>query len=71
MARRSGILTLLNQDILWGHQLQRDFSHARKLNTWSALVEQSQEALRVLQVSASKQLTQLPLKSVRSILLIL
>lgn len=67
---RSGILTLLNQDILWGHRLQRDFSHAQKLNTRSALVEQSQEVLRALQVSASEQLTQLSLKSVRSILFI-
>lgn len=71
VTRRSGILTLLNQDILWGHRLERDFSHAQKLNTQSALVEQSQEVLRALQVSASEQLTQLPLKSVRSIPLIL
>lgn len=71
VTRRSGILTLLNQDIVWGHQLERDFSHAQKLNTQSALVEQSQEVLRALQVSASEQLTQLPLKSVRSIPLIL
>lgn len=52
---RSGILTLLNQDILWGHRLERNFSHAQKLNTQSALVEQSQEVFRALQVSASEQ----------------
>lgn len=32
-ARRLGILTLLSQDMLWGHQLERDYSHTQKLNT--------------------------------------
>ena len=48
-------------------------THFHMLRSWthrSGLVEQSQEVLRALQVSASEQLTQLPLKSVTSIPLI-